>query len=55
MRLFRRRGNAIKNWHNRAMLIDFRKTKLTILDRKEGGISGWVYQEYGSDNPQPDN
>jgi hypothetical protein len=55
MKLFHRKGNAIKNWHNRAMLIDFRKTKLTILDRQDGKISDWVYQEYGNDNQQPDN
>lgn len=48
MRLFSRRRNAVKNWHNRALLIDFRKTRLTLLDRQEGGISDWIYQEYGS-------
>jgi len=52
MRLFSRRRNAVKNWHNRALLIDFRKTRLTLLDRQEGGISDWIYQEYGSENQE---
>lgn len=52
MRLFSRRCNAVKNWHNRALLIDFRKTRLTLLDRQEGGISDWIYQEYGSENQE---
>ena len=25
------KGKAVKNWHSKAMLIDFRKTKLTII------------------------
>lgn len=32
---FTRRGKAAKNWHSRAMLIDLRKTKLTIITREE--------------------
>jgi hypothetical protein len=47
MRLFHRRGNAVKKWHNRAMVIDFKKTRLTILDTQEGKISDWVYEKYG--------
>ena len=35
LKFFNRKGRAVKNWHSRAMLIDLRKTKLTIL-RTEG-------------------
>jgi len=47
MRLFRRKGRAVKNWHSRALLIDLKKTKLTIISEKATKqIAAWVYKKY---------
>jgi hypothetical protein len=32
--LFRKRCAAVKNWHSKAMLIDPRKTRLTIINNE---------------------
>ena len=32
LRLLRKKPEAVKNWHSKAMLIDPRKTKLTIIN-----------------------
>jgi hypothetical protein len=31
-RLFNKKGQAVKNWRSRAMLIDLHKTRLTIVN-----------------------
>jgi hypothetical protein len=47
MRLFRRKGRAVKNWHSRAMTIDLKKTKLTIINKnKTRQVPPWVYKKY---------
>jgi hypothetical protein len=47
MRLFRRKGHAVKNWHTRAMTIDPNRTKITIVKTKtEKQIPLWVYKKY---------
>jgi len=35
MRLFGRKGYAVKNWHAKALLIDLKKTKLTHNRQKD--------------------
>lgn len=35
MRFFNRNRKAVKNWHSKAMLIDLRKTRLTIIEKRE--------------------
>jgi len=47
MRLFRRKGAAVKNWHARALIIDPKKTKLTLI-RTSGGkhVPAWVYKKF---------
>jgi hypothetical protein len=35
MKFFHRKGKAIKKWHSRAMLIDLRKTRITIINTGE--------------------
>ena len=47
MRLFRRKSHAVKNWHSRALTIDPRKTKLTIINKKRTKqVPPWVYKKY---------
>lgn len=47
MRLFRRKGRAVKNWHARALLINPSKTRITIVKtKKEKQIPLWVYKKY---------
>ena len=47
MKLFRRKGRAVKNWHERALTIDPNKTKITIVKTKtEKQIPLWVYKKY---------
>ncbi|MBN1358712.1 hypothetical protein JW988_08085 [Candidatus Bathyarchaeota archaeon] len=47
MRLFRRKGHAVKNWHARALIIDPNRTKITIVKTKtEKQIPLWVYKKY---------
>jgi hypothetical protein len=47
MRLFSRKGHAVKNWHARAMLIDPNKTKLTLIKTNNcKQVPLWVYKKY---------
>ncbi len=47
MRLFRRKGHAVKNWHSRALLIDPKKTKLTLISKTATKqVPAWVYKKY---------
>jgi hypothetical protein len=47
MRLFRRKGHAVKKWHERAMMIDPKKTKLTIISTDGAKhIPPWVYKKF---------
>jgi hypothetical protein len=47
MRLFSRKGHAVKNWHARALMIDPKKTKLTLIRTHEGKqLPLWVYRKY---------
>jgi hypothetical protein len=32
LRLFKRKPEAVENWHSKAMLIDPKKTRLTIIN-----------------------
>ena len=34
MRFFRKKGQAVKNWHVRALMIDPKKTKLVLIRKK---------------------
>ena len=49
MRLFRRKGKAVKNWRSRAWSIDPNKTNLTIIVNK-GKLSRhappWIYAKW---------
>jgi hypothetical protein len=47
MRLFRRKSHSVKNWHARAMTIDPKKTKITIVSKhKPKQVPVWVYKKY---------
>jgi hypothetical protein len=47
MRLFSRKGRAVKNWHARALLIDPNKTKLTLIKTHAvKQVPLWVYKKY---------
>jgi hypothetical protein len=47
MRLFHRKRHAVKNWHTRALLIDPKKTKITIICKKAPKqVPAWVYKKY---------
>jgi hypothetical protein len=47
MRLFSKKGLAVKNWHARALLIDPKKTKLTLIKTHEvKQVPSWVYKKY---------
>ena len=47
MKLFRRKQNAVKKWHARAMIIDPNTTKITIVKtKKEKHVPIWVYRKY---------
>jgi hypothetical protein len=47
MRLFRRKGYAVKKWDERAMMIDPKKTKLTIRrSRKVKNAPAWAYKKF---------
>jgi hypothetical protein len=53
LRLFHRKSHAIKNWRNRALLIDLRKTHLTIVEDENNvrKVPEWAYKEFvGTDN-----
>jgi hypothetical protein len=48
LRLFRRKGKAVKNWRSRAWVIDPKKTNLTIVVKKEKlskHVPPWVYKK----------
>ena len=34
MKFFRKKGQAVKNWHMRALMIDPKKTKLLLIRKK---------------------
>ena len=47
MKFFRRKGRAVKNWHERALLINLSKTRITIVKTKTAKqIPLWVYKKY---------
>jgi hypothetical protein len=47
VRFFRRKGRAVKNWHSRALMIDPKKTKLTLVSKKATKqVPPWVYKKY---------
>jgi hypothetical protein len=47
MRLFSRKGRAVKNWHARALIIDPKKTKLTLIRTHAAKqFPSWVYKKY---------
>jgi len=47
MILFRRKRQAAKNWHARALIIDPNKTRITIVKTKTAKqIPLWVYRKY---------
>jgi hypothetical protein len=47
MWLFSRKGRAIKNWHERALMIDLKKTKLTIVNTHQSKqLPSWVYRKF---------
>jgi hypothetical protein len=47
MKLFRRKGHAVKNWHTRALMINPSETRITIVKTKtEKQIPLWVYRKY---------
>jgi hypothetical protein len=47
MRLFRRKGHAVKNWHSRALIIDPKKTRLTLITKKATKqVPEWIYKKY---------
>jgi hypothetical protein len=47
MRLFRRKGHAVKNWHSRALIIDPKKTRLTLITKKATKqVPAWIYKKY---------
>jgi hypothetical protein len=49
MKLFHRKGRAVKNWHSRALTIDPKKTKLTLISKKATKqVPAWVYKKYVS-------
>jgi hypothetical protein len=45
---FHRKSRAVKNWHNRALVIDFKKNRLTIIQEgvEERRIPAWAYKKY---------
>ncbi len=46
MKFFRKKSKAIKAWHSRAMLIDIRKTKVTIVRVGEPDDYNWDSKYY---------
>jgi hypothetical protein len=54
MRLFNRKGRAVKNWHSRALIIDPKKTKLTLIrTHKAKQLPLWVYRKYATKQLTP--
>lgn len=47
VRLFRRKGQAVKNWRARALLIDPKKTKLILVgSKKTKDVPAWAYRKF---------
>jgi len=47
MRLFSRKGKAVKKWHDRAMTIDPKKTKLILVGNGDAkDVPTWVYKRF---------
>ncbi len=47
MRFFRKKGRAVKNWHARALLIDPKRTKLTLISTSDvAHVPPWVYKKF---------
>ena len=47
VKLFRRKGQAVKNWHARALLIDPKKTKLILISsKKTKNVPAWAYEKF---------
>jgi hypothetical protein len=47
MKLFSRKGQAVKNWHGRTMIIDPKRTRLTLISTNETkSVPPWVYKKY---------
>jgi len=52
--LFGKKGEAIKKWHAKAMLIDFRKTRLTIFTEEEkttNHMPPWIHNRFSVELP----
>ena len=47
MGFFSRKRRAVKSWRKRALLIDPKKTKLTLVFTKDSNnLPAWVYKEF---------
>ncbi len=46
MKFFQKKSKAVKRWHSRAMLIDLRKTKVTIIHAGEPDDYDWNSKDY---------
>jgi hypothetical protein len=54
MKLFHRKGRAVKNWHARALMINPNTTRITIVKTKtEKQIPLWVYKKYAPQQLTP--
>ena len=48
-RIFGRKSCAVKNWHERALMIDPNKTRIIIVKTKTAKqIPQWVYKKYAA-------
>jgi hypothetical protein len=47
LKIFRKNDNAVKRWRLKAMLVDTRKTRLTILSTADfRHVPPWVYKKF---------
>jgi hypothetical protein len=48
VRLFHRKSKAVENWHNRALTINFRTTRLTIIEGNSPTrkVPAWAYKKF---------
>jgi len=49
LRLFKRKGKAVKKWRSKAWSIDPKKTNLTIILKKEKlsqQVPPWIYKKW---------
>jgi hypothetical protein len=48
LKLFHKRGQAARKWHDRALTIDFSKTKLTIMENTAEAKKApdWAYEKF---------